>query len=40
MNKYFNEFMWSKRYAKAVNVEEAIAAFEMENLTDADKKTC
>ena len=22
--KYFNEFMWPKRYAKAVSVEEAI----------------
>lgn len=24
MNKYFNEFMWSKRYAKAFSLEEAI----------------
>ena len=28
MNKYFNEFMWPKHYAKAVSVEEAIEMME------------
>ncbi len=35
--KYFNEFMWPKRYAKAVSVDEAIEM--MKNLSDYLKET-
>ena len=29
--KYFNEFMWGRRYAKIITVEEAVQILQSEN---------